>query len=78
MKLTERELEMVTGGNDGVERVSLPTSYTVAAGDTLWAIASRFYKDGSKWTILYEANKTVIGKDPNKIMPGMALTIPAI
>ena len=77
-EMTERELGLVTGGNDGSERVNLPVSYTVEAGDNLWVIASRFYKDGSKWTTLYEANKNVIGNDPNKIMPGMVLIIPAI
>lgn len=50
--------------------------YTVAKGDTLWSISKRFLGSGSKHTVLYEANKSVIGKNPNVIKVGMKLTIP--
>jgi nucleoid-associated protein YgaU len=36
-------------------------SYTVASGDSLWAIAEKVYGDGSRWTDIYEANQDVIG-----------------
>ena len=36
-------------------------SHKVVAGDTLWNIAKRYYGDGSKYTLIYEANKDVIG-----------------
>ena len=52
-------------------------SYTVVKGDCLWNIAKRFYGDGSKYTIIYNANKSVIGGNPNLIYPGQVLTIPA-
>ena len=52
-----------------------PKTYTVKAGDTLWVIAKKVYGDGSKWKQIYEKNKSVIGKDPNLIRPGMVLTI---
>ncbi len=51
-------------------------TYTVVKGDTLWAIAKRFYGDGSKWPTIYEANKEVIGANPNLILPGQVLVIP--
>jgi LysM repeat protein len=50
-------------------------SYTVAKGDTLWAIAKKYYGDGSKYTKIFEANKGVL-KNPNVIYPGQVLTIP--
>ncbi len=56
----------------------LPQSYTVVSGDCLWNLAKRFYGDGSKYTVIYEANKNVIGGNPNLIYPGQVLTIPAI
>lgn len=53
-----------------------PRSYTVAAGDCLWAIAQRFYGKGSEYTRIYNANRGVIGSNPNLIYPGQVLTIP--
>ena len=51
-------------------------SYTVKKGDSLSAIARSVYGDASKWTKIYEANKGVIGKNPNLIFPGQTYTIP--
>jgi hypothetical protein len=49
--------------------------YTVAAGDNLSAIANRWHVGGG-WNAIYQRNKQVIGPDPNKIRPGMVLTLP--
>jgi len=51
-------------------------SYTVVQGDCLWNIAKRFYGNGAKYTIIYNANKGIIGGNPNLIYPGQVLTIP--
>lgn len=53
-----------------------PTTYTVKPGDCLWNIAKKFYGDGSLYTKIYNANKSVIGANPNLIYPGQVLTIP--
>jgi nucleoid-associated protein YgaU len=50
-------------------------TYTVKSGDTLWAIAERFYGDGSMWTRIHDANRGRIA-DPDMIQPGWTLTIP--
>ncbi len=53
--------------------------YTVVSGDSLWAIASRFLGDGSKYWDIVEANKDKypsLVKNPNLIYPGWVLTIP--
>ena len=52
--------------------------YTVQPGDTLSGIAEKFYGDSGEknWKRIYEANKAVIGADPQIIMPGQHLTIP--
>lgn len=52
-------------------------TYTVVKGDCLWNIAKKFYGNGSKYTVIYNANKGVIGGNPNLIYPGQVLTIPA-
>jgi nucleoid-associated protein YgaU len=53
-------------------------TYTVQQGDDLSAIAQRFYGDGSdaSWQKIYEANRALIGRDPNLIETGMVLVIP--
>lgn len=64
------------------ETVSSPApaaaqTYTVVKGDCLWNIAKRFYGNGSKYSVIYNANRSVIGGNPNLIYPGQVLTIPA-
>ncbi len=53
--------------------------YKVLEGDWLSKIASmrEVYHDGSKWTMIYEANKDKI-KDPNLIYPNWILLIPTL
>lgn len=51
------------------------TTYKIKSGDTLWAIAKKYYGDGSKYTVIYSANKGIIEK-PNLIYPGQVITIP--
>ncbi len=48
--------------------------HTVQAGDTLGGIARRFSVKGG-WQRLYEANKDVIGPDPNRLYVGTMLRI---
>ncbi|MFG2191786.1 transglycosylase family protein [Streptomyces sp. NPDC048639] len=51
-----------------------PESYTVASGDTLFAIARVRDVDGG-WERIYEDNRRVIGDDPDLIVPGQKLVI---
>lgn len=52
-------------------------TYTVVRGDCLWNIAKKFYGNGAKYTVIYDANRGVVGGNPNLIYPGQVLTIPA-
>jgi LysM repeat protein len=58
-------------------RVTPGSTYTVQPGDTLWDIAQRAYNDPEDWDTIYDANKHVIGNDPNLIKPGQVLQIPS-
>jgi nucleoid-associated protein YgaU len=48
-------------------------THTVVSGDTLWAIAERFYGDGSKYQLIADASGI---SNPDLIYPGQVLTIP--
>ncbi|GGK09710.1 peptidoglycan-binding protein LysM [Streptomyces camponoticapitis] len=51
-------------------------SYTVRAGDNLWAIADELKVDGG-WPALYQANREVVGSDADLIVPGQTLDLTA-
>lgn len=68
---------------------STSSVYTVKAGDCLWNIAKAAYGDATKWTLIYETNKSAIEADAKKhgkasssnghwIWAGLKLTIPNI
>ena len=52
-----------------------PVKYTVQKGDTLAAIAEKFYDDEDRWKDIAKANKI---KDAAKIQPGMLLALPPV
>ncbi len=53
-------------------------TYTTLKGDSLWTISVRAYGDGFKWTKIYWANRTTIGKNPNLLFAGLKLNLPKI
>lgn len=50
-------------------------THKVKRGDTLWAIAKKYYGSGAKYPTIYNANKDKI-KNPNLIQIGWVLKIP--
>jgi murein DD-endopeptidase MepM/ murein hydrolase activator NlpD len=57
------------------QQTQQPHIYEVIPGDSLWKIAEKFYGNGAKWRLIYEANKDKI-KNPNLIYPYQKLIIP--
>ncbi len=64
-----------------------PSTYTIKTGDTLWSIAYKYYKSGTKYTVIYNANKNTIesaakkhgfssSNNGDRIWAGTVLTIP--
>ena len=50
-------------------------TYTVKAGDSLWAIAAKYYGKGAEYSKIASANTDKIS-NPNLIYPGQVLTLP--
>lgn len=57
-----------SGGSGGSSK-----AYTVQKGDTLSGIGAKY---GMSWQKIYDANRAVIGSNPNLIYAGQKLTIP--
>lgn len=63
---------IIVGQKIVIPGTSARTTYTVQSGDNLTKIANKY---NTTWKKIYEANKDVIGDDPNLIKPGQVLTI---
>ena len=59
-------------GTNNASRGTSRGDYTVREGDTLSAIAAQH---GTTWRKVYAANKSVIGTDPDLIVPGQQLDL---
>jgi nucleoid-associated protein YgaU len=76
---------LLAGNVKGVEQVMAVTVkaadepkvefYEIKSGDSLSAIAKKFYGDATQYPRLFEANREVI-KDPDKIYPGQKIRVP--
>jgi nucleoid-associated protein YgaU len=58
-----------------VETAKPARTHTVQEGESLSDLADKYYGSSDKWAKIYRANRTAI-KDPDRIYPGMKLTIP--
>ena len=62
------------GGTPGAEPGDERT-HTVAAGETLSGIASKYYKSSASWKLIFDANRDKLDK-PERVKVGMVLRIP--
>lgn len=67
----EEPADEVTPGvsDEGVE-------YVVLKNDSLWKIAKSVYGDGTKWPVIRDANRALVGDEGEKLRPGMTLRVP--
>jgi hypothetical protein len=67
------EMPFTRGGADQIGTGE--TQVVVQPGNSLWRIARRTYGAGTRFTLLYEANKDQI-RDPDLIYPGQLFVVP--
>lgn len=70
-------LTMEQISQENVREIPEEIFYSIEKGDTLWAIATKFYDEGSKYTHIVDANLEVI-KNADLIYPGQAIRIPEV
>ncbi len=51
-------------------------TYTIRAGDCLWNIAKNQMGDALKWQDIFNANKDILGSNPDLIHPGTTINLP--
>lgn len=51
-------------------------SHKIKQGDTLSSISKQYYGTTAHWKLIYTANKSKIGDDPDRLPDGIELTIP--
>ena len=73
MRSGDLVLNVEVGGGSSRGGGGSEESYTVKSGDTLSKIGQHH---GVAWREIFEANKDVIGDNPDKIIPGQKLRIP--
>lgn len=81
VKLVQEEEQVEAAVEENREAAESPEpetqqSYTVVKGDCLWHIAKKYYGNGAKYKVIYDANRDKIS-NPNLIYPGQVLVIPA-
>ena len=67
-----------TNANAANNTAAAGDTYTVVSGDSLSKIAKNHYGDAAKWHQIYDANKGVIGSNPDLIEVGQVLTLPKL
>ncbi|MBN3817165.1 peptidoglycan-binding protein LysM [Paraburkholderia sp. Se-20369] len=77
VKVAAGNVQGVAGVNDDDLQPDDPEVqyHDVVSGDNLWKIAEKYYGDGTKNTVIFEANKPMLSS-PDRIYPGQKLVIP--
>lgn len=83
---SKEKLMVITGNTKHIESVddddleggdgSSGRFYEVESGDTLSAIAKKYYGNANEYNRIFEANRPMLS-DPDKIYPGQVLRIPS-
>ncbi len=73
--LSPGDTETTTATTDDTTTTTIPRMYTIGKGDTLFALARRFYSDERKWRDIWNANRDKI---PNKdlLLIGTEIVLP--
>jgi hypothetical protein len=69
-------LGMARGTEPGTVVVPHVATAIVSRGDNLWRISRRIYGEGTRYTVIYDANQAQI-RNPDRIYPGQIFVLPS-
>jgi nucleoid-associated protein YgaU len=74
-KVSEAEAKL-----KALEPAELIAEHTLATDETLSHLALKYYGHATPpyWQLIYEANKELIGDNPNRVRAGMVIKVPAL
>ena len=75
--VADEESQVMDEAKQG-EKETLPTTYMVASGDTLWSIAKKadIYGNEQQWPLIYDANRDILDDYKKPLEEGQKLIIP--
>ncbi len=56
--------------------ISCGEPYVIQEGDTLGGISSRVYGTTGRWSFIWHANRSVLGRNPDRISSGVTISLP--
>lgn len=65
-----------TATNPNAPKAGASNTYTVKEGDTFYAIAEQTLGSATRWTEIYQLNKSMVGSDPSMLKVGQVLQLP--
>ena len=77
LKLPPRDAAVSVGQTPATRPAATATTHVVKAGETLSSIAQRYLGSGNDWRRVFNANSKSLHGDPNRLVIGMTLVIPA-
>ncbi|MFA5554674.1 MAG: LysM peptidoglycan-binding domain-containing protein [Phycisphaerae bacterium] len=72
----EQKIQPEPADYTSTEKIKTTRFYIVRSGDTLSQISKNYYGSASQWSKIYQANRDVLGANPNLLKPGTKLIIP--
>lgn len=79
MEAKRKEMEAAKAAAQAAAETSkFIAEHTVVSGDNLSFISKKYYGSTAHWKLIYEANKEVIGDNPNLIRVGQVFQIPRL
>ncbi|QDU72301.1 LysM peptidoglycan-binding domain-containing protein [Mucisphaera calidilacus] len=72
------DAQPLTEAEQGIRSPEKVRQHTVKPGESLSSISMKYYQTATKWRTIFNANRKVIGSDPNAIRAGMTIIIPPV
>lgn len=78
LRLPDRDAIEQRSRDDDLESPPGTLTHVVRPGETLSTIAQQHYNDSSRWRIIFNANRDLLGSDPDRVKAGHELAIPPL